>query len=728
MTAAAIARIVLNIKLDREFHYSVPKPLLPALQPGMRVRVPFRNEVKAGFFVGFADKAEAPYLKDISAVLDEAPLATPTILTLTRWMADRYLCSWGTALSAAIPPGARRASARRTIPYVEAAPEGSPPRKSEKQEQVLAFLRAAKAPVPWRALASRTGAARSVVDRLAELGLVRWRHVRQERDLFTDLPAEPSGKFSLTPEQSAALERIEGLIDSRRHAVALLHGVTGSGKTEVYLRAMDRALRSGRTAILLVPEVALTPQTVGRVRARFQDVCVLHSTLAESERAEAWRFAREGGARIVVGARSALFAPLPDVGLIVVDEEHEPTYKQDAAPRYHARDAAIERARIDGAVVVLGSATPSVEAYHRARTGEFELLELPRRVGGLRMPEIRVVDMAHESKGPPSVLSKGLKEAVGAALARKEQAILFLNRRGYATYARCPACSWVARCDRCDSSLNYHRDLGRWQCHYCLADRDLPIRCPQCGAGTLRPFGLGTQKAEEEARRAFPQARIGRMDSDAMRTEQDYRASLENWKRGEVDILVGTQMIAKGLDVPGVTVVGVVSADTAFHVPDFRAAERTFQLIVQVAGRAGRSSKGGAVYVQTVHPAHPAIVAAARYDYAAFVERELRQREEAGYPPFTRLVRALVEGHDEPAVKKFAEQVGERLRTELPRDSVEVLGPSVAPLGKVRNRHRHHLLIKCADLSAALPPLKRIEWREPARVSLTLDVDPYSLF
>jgi primosomal protein N' (replication factor Y) len=720
-----IAEVVLPIKIDRAFHYRVPARLRDRLRPGMRVVVPFRQQVKTGFVVGFAEKAEVPYLKDVRAVLDDAPLVGPAILRLTRWVADRTLCSWGTALNAAVPPGARRKSAARTIPYVEFVSPGDPGR-SAKAARALEYLAAAKAPVPWRVLAARTGAGRANIDRLVQLGLARWKHVRRVPDLFSEIPPEPPKEITLTPEQQRALDSIHARIEGPG-GTALLFGVTGSGKTEVYLRAMEHAARAGRASILLVPEVSLTPQSVARVRSRFERVQVLHSTLSEADRADSWRAIRRGEAQVVVGARSAVFAPIPNLGLIVLDEEHESTYKQEADPRYHARDVAIERARQDGATVVLGSATPSLESFHRARVGEFELLRLPSRVEGLPMPAIHVIDMEHEA--PPTqsmpVLSKGLQEAVAAAAARGEQSILFLNRRGYATYARCRSCGWVARCPRCDSSLNFHRDVSRWQCHYCLADRDLPERCPKCQIGTLKLFGVGTQRVEEEAKKRFPGLRVGRMDSDAMKTTEDYRDSLQNLWRGDTDVLVGTQMIAKGLDVPRVTVVGVVSADTAFHVPDFRAAERTFQLVTQVAGRAGRSRRGGTVYVQTLHPGHPAIACAAAYDYDGFAERELRQREEAGYPPFTRLIRFVVEGRDEPAVRACSDEVGARLRAMF--DPMLVLGPAPAPLGKIRDRLRRHLLLKCADLEGALRSLKPVDWRMPSKVSLTIDVDPQSL-
>lgn len=720
-----IAEVVLPLKVDRAFHYRIPDKFADRLRTGMRVVVPFRQQVKTGFVVGFPRKPDVPYLKDIRAVLDDEPLVSESMLRLTRWVADHTLCSWGTALHAAVPPGARRKSAPRTIPYVVFVAAGDTGR-SAKAARVLEYLAAAKTPVPWRVLSARTGASRSNVDNLAERGLVRWKHVQRVPDLFYDIPPEPAKEIVLTPEQQAALDAIRARLDGPGGTL-LLFGVTGSGKTEVYLRAMEHAARKGRASILLVPEVSLTPQSVARVRARFERVLVLHSTLSQADRADSWRAIRRGEAQVVVGARSAIFAPIPNLGLIVIDEEHEPTYKQEADPRYHAREVALERARIENATLLLGSATPSLESWLAARQGAFDLLRLPRRVEGLAMPAVHVIDMEHEvpATQPMPVLSKGLQEALAAAAARGEQSILFLNRRGYATYARCRSCGWVARCPRCDSSLNFHRDISRWQCHYCLADRELPERCPKCQIGTLKLFGIGTQRVEEEVRKLFPDMRVGRMDSDAMKTTEDYRDSLQQLWRGDTDVLVGTQMIAKGLDVPRVTVVGVVSADTAFHVPDFRAAERTFQLVTQVAGRAGRSPRGGVVYVQTLHPRHPAITCAASYDYEGFAERELRQREEAGYPPYSRLIRFVLEGKDEGSVRLCSDTIGDRLRALF--DPGMVLGPAPAPLGKVRDRHRRHLLLKCRDLEAALRTLRPIDWRLPAKVALTVDVDPQSL-
>lgn len=725
------AAVVLDIPIDKAFHYSVPVKMAEQVRVGMRVRVPFRQQIKTGFVVGIADKAEVEYTKPIYAVLDETPLVDPGTIELARWIADYYLCSWGEALFAMIPPGARRSNAAKTVRHVEIENKPEITLRSDRQKQIVDYLQRAHRAVAVREVVARTGCTHSHIRALVEKGVLRERHVKVEPDLFSENAPAPVPDIELTEEQEQALQIIEERLSRPQPGVLVLHGVTGSGKTEVYLRAMKRAKEQGKRSIFLVPEVALTPQTVSRVRSRFEKVAVLHSTLTEADRGEQWRMARRGDVDVVVGARSAVFAPLKDLGVIVIDEEHEATYKQDSTPRYHARDVAIRRALREGALVILGSATPSLESYYRARQGEFGIVELTKRVQNLPMPSVHVVDMEVEAsshRGLP-IVSKPLEEAVKMALGKGEQVILFLNRRGYASFSRCGRCGYLAKCRRCDTAISFHRDRGRWMCHYCLEESTLGPACPKCAQGKLGMFGLGTQKVEVEIGRIFPEQAIQRMDSDAMKTRDDYRESLGKLWSGETDILVGTQMIAKGLDVPDVTVVGVISADTAFHLPDFRSAERTFQMVTQVAGRAGRGPRGGAVYVQTLHSTHYSIARAASYDFPGFAEKELALRKELGFPPFGHLIRVIGEGADEKQTRLRMEEIAHGLKSAIPETEASVNGPTPTAIPRLRNHYRFHILLKCSHLSAVQERLRARmqELHKIAGVRVVLDVDPVSL-
>ncbi len=724
------AAVALDVPIDKAFHYSIPEKFSGQIQVGMRVRVPFRKLVKTGFVVGLAEKAEVDYTKPIYGLLDEQPLVDRRTIDLARWIADYYLCAWGEALFAMVPPGARRSDAAKTVRHVQLESEPLLPLRSDKHKQVIDYLKQAGGSVAVREVVAHTGASHGQLRTLIEKGILRERHVKVQPNQMEGAPTAPMN-FELTSEQRAALDEIERRLATPQPGVVVLHGVTGSGKTEIYLRAMLQARRLGKRSIFLVPEVALTPQTVSRVRSRFQNIAVLHSTLTEADRGEEWRRARRGDVDVVVGARSAVFAPLKDLGVIVLDEEHEATYKQDNTPRYHAREVAVERARREGALVILGTATPSLETFARARSGEFGLLSLKRRVNNLPMPEVRIVDMEHEigaHKGQP-ILSRALEEAVKEAVKRGEQAILLLNRRGFATVSRCARCGYVARCRRCSTALHYHKDRKAWLCHYCLELRDLGATCPQCKSGKLGMFGIGTQKVEDEVKRLFPDQAASRMDSDAMKSRDDYQEALGEFWSGDTDILVGTQMIAKGLDVPDVTVVGVISADTAFYIPDFRSAERTFQLVTQVAGRAGRSPKGGIVYVQTIHPAHYSIERAALNDYEGFAEQELAQRREFNYPPFGHLIRITGDGPDEKAVRARMEEIAGDLQKAIPEREAVLWGPAPAAIPRLRNHYRFDVLLKCVDLPAVQSKLREhhASLLRAAHVRVAIDVDPVSL-
>lgn len=754
---------------DRLFHYEIPPDLQGVIRPGHRVRVPFGRRVAEGIVLGLRDAAPegVPALKEIAALLDAEPLLAPGLLGLAAWLAEHTLSLRAQALRCLLPPGARGGRVRpRTLRVVRLADaEAAAARVGDlapRQGQAVRYLLEAGAGVRLTRgeLARRSGAGGAAVRALLQKGLLVEEAAPARRDPFAGtagdlLPPLPAPALPLSAAQAEALVAVTSALARAEPAgpgrpagpdVFLLFGVTGSGKTEVYLRAIEAARGMGRQALLLVPEIALTPQLVGLLRGRFGErVALLHSALSPGERFDEWQRVRTGQVDVAVGARSAVFAPFERLGLVILDEEHETTYKQEEAPRYHARAVALERARREGAVVLLGSATPSLESYRAAAQGEYRLLRLAARVDGRPLPRYAVVDMREElERGNRSIFSARLTEAVRERLARREQVILFLNRRGYHTFVLCRDCGYGARCPHCDVSLTVHRGAApSLRCHYCGHGQALPAGCPACGSRRFRYFGAGTEQVEALARERFPGARILRMDQDTTGRRGAHAAIYRQFLSGEADILVGTQMIAKGWDVAGVTLVGVVSADTALHLPDFRAAERTYQLLTQVGGRAGRGDVPGEVIVQTYAPEHHAVRAAAGHDADAFYRRELLERRRLGFPPFSHLLRLVVahrdEGQAEAAARRLAEAalaLGAR-----PWDDggtaaggatrpVEVLGPAPAPLARLHGCFRWHLLLRAGDredllrMARALP-LARAPRRGEAQIAV--DPDPVSL-
>ena len=518
-----------------------------------------------------------------------------------------------------------------------------------------------------------------------------------------------------------------------RHETILIHGVTGSGKTEVYIQAIQEAVRFGRQSIVLVPEISLTPQTRDRFRARFPKVAVLHSHLKDSERHWHWQRIAAGEVNVVVGARSAVFAPTPHLGLIILDEEHEATFKQESAPRYHARDVALWRAQAEGIPLVLGSATPALESWHRAHNGTYKLVEMPRRVFDRPMPLVQTIDLRDEfhNRRTRGAVGRKLHQAIEAALRDGGQVILLLNRRGFATHIQCPACGFVLRCPHCELALTHHR-LGEIAlCHYCDYEMPAPHECPQCHFTGIRYAGVGTQKLEAEIKARFPDAKVLRMDTDTMQAPGSHARALSAFRERKIDILLGTQMIAKGLDFPNVTLVGVINADTALHLPDFRAAERTFQLVTQVAGRTGRGPQGGRVLVQTFSPDHPAIRAAIHHDYAAFARQELPIREALEYPPFADMIRIIVRGPVERVAQEFAADLGARFKRDLKQltGPNRLLGPAPAPISKLRGLHRFHLQLQALEGAALREIVRRVqvEVPRPQDVQWIADVDPLEM-
>ena len=605
--------------------------------------------------------------------------------------------------------------------------------------------KAAKLPMSGLAVGASAGAAAKA---LADKGLASYTEVPVRRDPFQFFGFVAGDAPPLTDAQAAAAAEIGRHLTAHDGQTLLLFGVTGSGKTEVYLDAVGRALALSRTALILLPEIGLTAQVLDLFKARFgaDEVAVLHSALSLGERHDEWRRIASGEARVVVGARSAVFAPVPDLGLIILDEEHDGSYKQDSSPRYHARDAAQFRAAQTGATVVLGSATPSLESYHKAQTGEYGLLSMPERISSRPLPPVSVVDLREEMKPPPvpipkrgeikpeppprSVFGAELTASLACCLERREQAILFLNRRGFASFLLCRDCGFTFQCPNCAVSLTYHH-AGRYlQCHHCDFKRRVPDACPKCGGLRLRPFGLGTEKVEDAVRTQFPSARTLRMDRDTMSRKGAHADALRAFKRGEADILIGTQMVAKGLDFPNVTLVGVVSADMALNIPDFRAPERTFQLLTQVAGRAGRGKIPGTVVVQTFSPDHESVAFAARHDYLGFYESAIAERRELSYPPFSHMANLVFSDEMEDEAQRRAHHLANILRSMLGDTSdVQLLGPVACPLSRLRGRYRWHLALRAPQKQALLSVLKAgfAQMTAGERAGMTLDMDPLSM-
>jgi len=736
--------------LRRTFLYEMP-PEIRDPSPGKRVLVPFGRRRIAGYLIGEARGEPEPRIaiKPIIALLDGSPSFPPELLDFLVEAAAYYMHPLGEVLRAALPPG---------IDPSEKAGDLREPRVRSRTERIA--VPAPTASAALELLSRRAPRRAAVLQRIVERGAVSIEelqaahhraadHVRrlvgdslvalEERerppDPFTWPLVEPVAPPEPTAEQRVAIAAIAEHITRGGYAGFLLHGVTGSGKTEVYLRAIEKAAEIGRGALVLVPEIALTPQLVNRYRARFGDaVAVWHSSLTDRERYDQWQLLLSGRVRVAVGVRSAVFAPVRNLGILVVDEEHDGSFKQERGFAYQARDLALLRASRAGAVAVLGSATPSLETHRNAAIGKLTRLELRARVTDLPLPQVEIVDLTRHRTGPggQQLVSAPLHEAIAHVLERGEQAILFLNRRGFAPTLICESCGEVRRCDDCAVSLTFHRRPPGLVCHYCGARRPIPERCPACAAPGLKPVGAGTQKAEQVLGQLFPGARVARLDRDVA-SGRAVEAVLDKLRDGSVDILVGTQMVTKGHDFPRVTLVGVLNADVGLHMPDFRAAERTFQLLTQVAGRAGRSALGGCALIQTYSPSHPAVVLASAHDFTSFAAYESAAREELGYPPFGRLAAVRVSGADQGRVEAAARDLCARLReAQVGRSDAQValLGPAPAPIPLLQNRHRWRILLRgprqdrIRRLLAAVVPVVEAP---PAGVKIRIDIDPVSM-
>lgn len=727
-----IATVVLPEGVEKPLDYLVPESLAAQVEPGRRVRIPLgrsnRETLAYCVAVRHGELPQGP-LKSVAAVEDEQPLLSPRMIELTKWMAERWMARWGEVLEAVLPAGVRLRNRVRLAPLLVATGAPPPRKPTPAQAKVLA---AAAEPQTAEQLAEASGASRAVVQRLVKLGLLVEQGAVERPSSGTK--ARPrithDRPESLSPAQGMALRSIKDAMAAKRHETIVLFGVTGSGKTEVYLQAVEETVAYGRQAIVLVPEISLTPQTCDRFRARFGTVAVLHSHLTPAERHAQWREIAAGRVKVVVGARSAIFAPTPRLGLVVIDEEHESSFKQGTAPRYHARDVAEWIARAEGVPLVLGSATPSLETFARCLAGEWTMCRLADRVGGGQLPAVMTVDLRERGSRSRGAVSPRLAAGIRWALDSGGQVMLLLNRRGFATHVQCQACGHAARCDQCDLALTLHQPGNRGICHGCGLVTRLPADCPDCHAPGLVHSGTGTQRLEEQVRAAFPDAAVARMDTDTMRTRGSHERTLDAFRNRDIDILVGTQMIAKGLDFPNVMLVGVVNADAALHLADFRAAERTCQLVTQVAGRSGRGPLGGRVVVQTSTPDHPAIRAAASHDYEAFVRSELPAREALLYPPYGSVVRMVVRSLDERAASAWAQTLVDRLRREAESmPEIRVLGPAPAPIARLRDRFRWHLQVHGPDGTALRSLVSRaiVALKTPAAVAWIIDVDPVDM-
>jgi len=745
VTKASYIRVIIDRAIHRELDYSVPESLAERVGVGSRVRVPFRDKSALATVVAALAQSEAEGIRPIEAVIGDAPILSEQLLELARWIGVYYCCPIETVMRSLLPQVIRRAEVgwKKQL-FVQPGckidnDEFEKLRKrAPRQAELLEAISRLDAPIRAAQLLRKTSLDNQTLRALVKRGLAELREEAVVRDPHADEQFIATSKLVLNEQQVRALKEVTQALDSPTNACPiLLHGVTGSGKTEIYLQAIRATLDRGRTAIVLVPEISLTPQTVERFKGRFAEaqdaVAVLHSHLSEGERHDEWHKIHSGRARIVIGARSAVFAPLKNLGLIVVDEEHETTYKQEEAPRYHARDVAVVRAKIEKCVVLLGSATPSLESYHNAAIGKYRLATLTQRIDEKQMPLMRIVDLRQERRKEKAaaILSEKLRAAIADRLEKREQTILFLNRRGFSTSLLCSNCGEARNCPNCSVALTFHRHpaaAGRLSCHLCGHTASVPKKCPACGKDALIYAGFGTEKVESTVSQIFPKAVVRRMDADSMTRKEAYRETLRNFRMGKIEILVGTQMIAKGLHFPNVTLVGIINADLSLHLPDFRAGERTFQLLTQVAGRAGRGETPGEVFVQTYTPFSPSIQFARHHDFSGYYQQELEFRERCDFPPFKHAILITVRSAHEGRAKLSAETLVRRLKENIGPEFI--LGDATpAPLEKLQGQFRFHILIR----GEAIMRLSRLV-REtldklpfPEDVTIAVDVDPYQL-
>lgn len=740
------ARIVFSEAPHGPYDYSVPVKLQPNLKSGMRVKVPLGrgNRSMLGYCTDvitsthpLGPTVNSSRLKPIAEVVDTRPLMSPALMELARWIGEHYVCPLGNVIETVVPASIRDNAGTRKMLFANLSAEYlTAPEKfkvTKLQKQVLEVLSTSNQALTPKELADTVGCTQAPISTLRRRGII----VTSERRVQQKTHEIPNEKresdWPLNSDQQSALDSITQSIEDHLHETFLMLGITGSGKTEVYIRAIQKVVEFGRQAIVLVPEISLTPQTRQRFRARFDQVAVLHSHLSPAERAWHWQQIAAGNVQVVVGARSAIFAPVPHLGLVILDEEHDNSFKQDKAPRYHARDVARWRARKEKIPLILGSATPSMESYRHALEDDYKLLSLPNRVLDLPLPDVSTIDMRVDYANRKSInpISQKLRQEIRQALSDEGQVILLLNRRGYATRIQCPGCGHVIYCPDCAIPMTHHRQGSKLVCHFCDHQTPEPRTCPDCGFAAIKFAGLGTQRLEQYINAMFPDVPCVRMDTDTMKRPGSHEAALARFRKGETKILLGTQMIAKGLDFPNVTLVGVINADSALHFPDFRAAERTFGLVTQVAGRSGRGPKGGRVLVQTFSPDHPAIIAATRHDYIGFATDELPMRRQVAFPPYGRLARIVVRSPSETLAEQMSEKIGQTIQAVAAELDVQLNlnGPAPAPVEKLRGKFRFHLLIQ-TDLETRLQPvIKKVNAliKPIDDVQWIFDIDPLDM-
>ncbi len=736
------AKVLIDGPSELVFDYAIPESL-GEVAVGCRVRIPLRNRNSTGTVLEIGPPPQTNFtLRPLHSLIDPEPLITPNLMKLGKWLSEYYGTPMEQVMRALLPESVRQdahSEKTRKVVVLENMPDEEAleklKKRAPKQHVILTLVKAAAGQISLADLGG--GSVTASVKSLEKKGFVSLKSEAVRRDPDQDQEFMESYPLKLNAEQEVALtEILKEPEEGETKKPILLHGVTGSGKTEVYLQAVQHHVDQGKSALILVPEISLTPQTVQRFKSRFaalQDqVAVLHSHLSQGERFDEWHRIRKGEAKIVIGARSAIFAPLKNLGIIVVDEEHENTYKQETSPRYHGRDIAVLRAHLEGCTILLGSATPSLETYQNTLKGKYTLLNMTQRVDNQTMPIIRVMDMkieAQKQKGRLAILSDKLRVSMEAKLKEGEQVILFLNRRGFARALQCPPCGHVCECQHCAIPLTYHRGDERLICHMCGYQTITPNKCPECGDKAIKLQGYGTEKVEEVIRKVFPQSRIARIDTDTMRKKNALRDTLAKFKAKKIDIIIGTQMIAKGLHFPNVTLVGILNADLGLHVPDFRAGERTFQLITQVAGRAGRGELEGEVVIQTFTPHSPSIQFARHHDYLGYAEQELQFRGQFGYPPFTHVAMLGTRSTHERRAEFTLQNLHKRLKANLPAQ-IEIGEPMPSPLTRAHGQFRYQLMLKsnsARGLSMYVALILK-QTPPPEDVTIIFDMDAINFF
>lgn len=724
------ANIAVPKPVDQTFQYEIPPHLLNEVSIGKRVKIPFGRQVIQGVVISFSEKPAFKNMKAIIEVPDFSPGISAELISLSEWISSYYLSFHGLALKMLFPPQGSKAKKARSyllnISLSEAEKSLEKLKNAPRQAEILKFF--------LRKPNSRFAAEQATLSACQSLASKKIL-LEEESEVFRNPYPETGVEFpmpELTAEQEGVLDKIRIALEKGSFAPFLLFGITGSGKTEVYLRALEYGLKEGKEGLLIVPEISLTPQMVQRVKGRFgPKVAVIHSGLSAGERGDAFRKIEAGEIRIVVGVRSAIFAPFRHLGLIIIDEEHDSAYKQENEVKYHARDTSLVRAREIGAVVLMGSATPSLESFYNSQRGKSELLLLTERIGEKRLPTVTLINL---KETPPLIKEGGitplLHQAILSRLERKEQVLLFLNRRGFSPFLLCYDCGFSFKCRHCSVSLTFHKNTGKFHCHYCDFSAPPPMFCPGCQGTSLAYLGQGTEKIEEELKLLYPSATVRRMDRDTTGKKFSHDRIIKEMEEGEIDILIGTQMVTKGHDLPGITLVGVLCADTILNFPDFRAAEKTFQILTQVAGRAGRGETPGEVYIQTYNPEHYSLVFAKEQDYQGFYQKELIFRKELGYPPFSRLVSFLFSGSVEKKVEEKTEEFVKIVK-KLRFSAIEILGPAPAPMVKLKGKYRWRCLIKGREVKKLQAAIREIlnKWDEIQKegVRLEVDVDPQNL-